>query len=135
MRVDGHGYKVIAKTINSTRDRVRGYCVNHNLNGFGDAVAGNIALMKDEKLICAFCHTPITQKEIGRVRRFCSEECRRKWWNENHDKRIKKDTAIYRYTCPHCGEEFSSYGNKNRKYCSHNCYIKARFGEVENSGI
>jgi hypothetical protein len=24
--------------------------------------------------------------------------------------------------------KFKSYGNSNRKYCSHGCYIKSRFG-------
>lgn len=127
MRLDGLGYKAIAKAINSTRDRVRRYCFNHNLDGFGDVVAANVDLMKDRNLICACCNKPIKQKDRGRNRRFCSNECRRKWWNDNPQARKKKETAIYKYTCPHCGKEFSCYGNKKRKYCSHNCYIKSKF--------
>lgn len=37
--------------------------------------------------------------------------------------------AVYAYTCAHCGKPFTAYGNKERKYCSHNCYISDRFGE------
>lgn len=29
--------------------------------------------------------------------------------------------------CPHCGKEFHIYGDKRRKYCSHECYIADRF--------
>jgi len=38
-------------------------------------------------------------------------------------------------TCARCGKEFTSYGNKNRKYCSHDCYIKARFWEGLEDGV
>ncbi|NBI93151.1 RNA polymerase subunit sigma-70, partial [Lachnospiraceae bacterium] len=27
-----------------------------------------------------------------------------------------------------CGRDFSFYGSRHPKYCSHDCYIKARFG-------
>jgi len=41
--------------------------------------------------------------------------------------------AIYNIICANCGTEFEAYGNKDRKFCSHNCYIASRFGkEVEN---
>ena len=33
-------------------------------------------------------------------------------------------------TCPACGKTFSAYGKRNRKYCSHECYIIDRFGGV-----
>ena len=33
-----------------------------------------------------------------------------------------------RRTCPSCGSTFYAYGNRNRKYCSHECYVEARFG-------
>lgn len=36
--------------------------------------------------------------------------------------------ANYSCTCAFCGKQFTSYGNKHRKYCSHACYINDRFG-------
>ena len=30
--------------------------------------------------------------------------------------------------CPVCKKTFTVYGNANRKYCSHECYIEDRFG-------
>ena len=58
-----------------------------------------------------------------------SEKCRNKWWNSNLDKVNRK--ANYEFICPHCKKPFSAYGNKNRKYCSHACYIEDRFGGAE----
>ena len=58
-------------------------------------------------------------------RRFCCPECRVQWWNSNQDKVNRK--AIYSFICPNCGNEFTSYGNAGRKYCSHECYIADRF--------
>lgn len=37
--------------------------------------------------------------------------------------------AYYVFACASCGKKFESYGNKSRKYCSHACYIDARFNE------
>jgi endogenous inhibitor of DNA gyrase (YacG/DUF329 family) len=99
---------------------------------------GNACVVKlnfDEKinrnLVCMRCGKPINQKEQGRTRKFCSEKCRRVWWNENQQARNKSEDATYNYVCPYCGREFGAYGNKKRKYCSHNCYIRDRFWREE----
>lgn len=31
----------------------------------------------------------------------------------------------------YCGKAFVAYGNKDRKYCSHDCYIRDRFYQAE----
>ena len=49
-----------------------------------------------------------------------------RWWNSHLD--LVKRKAIYHFTCPTCGREFTAYGNAHRKYCSHSCYIEDRFG-------
>ena len=72
------------------------------------------------------------------VRSFCrrnglgdSDTCRTAWWNSHPDCVDRK--AVYAYTCAHCGKPFTAYGNKERKYCSHGCYISDRFGEERDS--
>lgn len=127
LRLKGVGYKAIAAVLGLSRDRVRGYCKRTGLDGDSKAVSLNVEEKKNQNLICACCAKPIKQNGRGRTRRFCSEECRRKWWNDNPDKRTMSEEAVYKYTCPTCSTEFSCYGNKRRKYCSHDCYIKARF--------
>ena len=133
LRLKGLGYKAIAAVLGLTRDSVRSYCKRNGIDGDAMVVSLNVAEKKKQKLVCACCSKPIQQKKRGRSRRFCSEECRRKWWNDHTDKRTMKETAVYKYTCPTCNKEFSCYGNRRRKYCSHDCYIKSRFWNGDDS--
>lgn len=135
LRLKGVGYKAIAAVLGISRDSIRGYCKRNGLDGDSKVVSLNIEEKINQNLLCACCGKPIKQKKRGTKRRFCSEECRRTWWKENQDKRNKNCKAIYKYICPSCNNEFSCYGNKRRKYCSHNCYIKARFWKDEEDGI
>jgi len=66
------------------------------------------------------------QTEGRKEKKFCSDRCRNKWWN-SHLSEVKRK-AMYEYTCPNCKKTFMAYGNRNRKYCSHECYINDRFG-------
>lgn len=127
LRLKGSGYKAIAAVLGISRDAVRSYCKRNYLDGDSAMIELNVEEKKKTHLICTCCSKPIKQKARGRVRRFCSDECRRKWWNCNPQTRNKKETATYHYRCLHCGNEFVCYGNKKRKYCSHDCYIKSRF--------
>jgi endogenous inhibitor of DNA gyrase (YacG/DUF329 family) len=135
LRLKGIGYKAIAAVLGLSRDSVRGYCKRTGLEGDAKAVSLNVDEMKKQNLICICCSKPLKQNGRGRTRRFCSEECRRKWWNDNTDKRTMNEDAIYKYTCPTCNTEFSCYGNRLRKYCCHNCYIKSRFWNGDKYGI
>ncbi|SHH59043.1 RNA polymerase subunit sigma-70 [Clostridium grantii] len=131
LRIQGMGYKGIASTLGLSRDSVRGFCKRNGIDGDSCVVALNVKEKVDKNLLCTCCEKPIKQKYQGRTRRFCCEECRRKWWKEHQGERTKKEEATYKYTCPQCGKEFSVYGNKKRKYCSHNCYIRYRFWREE----
>ena len=71
------------------------------------------------------------QPDTGRPKKFCSDKCRREWWKGHPERINRKESAMYPAVCVRCGKEFLSYGNRKRKYCSHDCYIKARFWEVE----
>lgn len=128
-RLEGMGYKAIASSIGISRDSVKSFCKRHGLQGNFCVVALNVEEKLGKNLICHCCQKPITQKTKGKPRKFCSDSCRRKWWKEHQDKRLQKDTAFYSFSCSWCNKSFKAYGNSNRKYCSHSCYIKARFGE------
>ena len=132
LRLQGLGYKAIAKELLLTVDTVKGYCKRHHLNGTVEVGQLNAKAIKESSGLCLHCKKSIRQKKRGRTKKFCSDACRYTWWNENPDKRGKTDAAIYHYTCQHCNRRFGSYGNKLRKYCSHDCYIKSRFWREEN---
>ncbi len=131
LRVRGVGYKTIADVLGLSRDSIRGYCKRNNLDGDAELVGLNVEVQKYLGLICTCCAKKLTQPSKGRARKFCSAECRRKWWQENPDKRAKKENMIHQNTCPHCGQVFEVYGNKQQKFCSHNCYIKSRYWSEE----
>ena len=132
LRIMGLGYRAIANELELSRDVVRNFCKKNKLNGYLSNMDKNIRKTVFDNALCLNCRTPIKQPKRGKARKFCSEECRRKWWKDNAAMGQRKETALYKLTCAFCGIEFESYGNKNRKYCSHECYIKDRFGGKEN---
>ncbi len=131
MRKNGVGYQAIATALNLSRDRVRNFCKKRNMAGFGAVFTLNDKEKTGEYERCLNCYKHIRQPKQGRPKKFCSNECRREWWKSHPEEINKKETAQYRLKCAYCGEDFISYGNKDRKYCSHNCYIHQRFYESE----
>lgn len=135
LRMKGVGYKSIGTAVGLSRDIVRNYCKSHNLMGYASALSKNIRMQMERGEVCMYCGGDIRQPQTGRPRKFCSEKCRRAWW-KSHPEQVKKSAeASYECTCANCGKNFISYGNKNRKYCSHDCYIKYRFWRDEDDEI
>ena len=85
----------------------------------------------EDHFVCQYCGKELFHASTGRKRRFCDDQCRRKWWNDNRDKVKQGEGAIYTLKCEGCGKEFKSYANPNRKYCSRECYISSRFYDGE----
>lgn len=131
-RLKGLGYKAIGIALGLSRDSVRSYCKRNGLSGNGSIVNLNVEEMKSQNHICMQCGKQLKVKSRGRKKKFCSDKCRRIWWNNNQDKRNRKESAMYKYRCNYCGREFNCYGNKRRKFCSHHCYIESRFGGIDN---
>ena len=112
----GTSFSQIAQNLNLSINTVKSYCQRNN-------VTKNSDVKKD---VCVQCGTPLIQKEKTKRRRFCCSQCRVKWWN-SHPEAVNKK-ALYKNKCAYCGKNFTAYGNSHRKYCSHQCYIKARYG-------
>ncbi|MDO4301293.1 MAG: RNA polymerase subunit sigma-70 [Clostridia bacterium] len=112
----GHGYAEIGREIGVSKDTVKSYCRRNGLK------------ISDSKNVdkCRECSKPIMQYEKKKKRIFCCKACREKWWAAHPEQVNKK--AIYSFECTFCGRKFTAYGNSKRKYCSHKCYIKDRFG-------
>ena len=80
---------------------------------------------------CKRCGAQLEHTPHHRRKLFCSDKCRLAWWHENRN--LGKGTSDR--TCQACS--VTCTGDARRKYCSHSCYIKARYGrmglpEVEN---
>ena len=127
MRKSGCGYGQIAKYLGIKENTIKSFC---RRNGLLQADLENIKPEDFEDTstfrFCKNCGVQVPQTEGRKVKKFCCDRCRNEWWN-THQGDVKRK-AMYDYTCPVCGKEFFAYGNRNRKYCSHECYIKDRFG-------
>ena len=78
------------------------------------------------KGLCRKCGVTLIQVPKQKPKTFCSDYCRKSWWKEHRDQIVHK--TFIRLTCANCGQDFESYADANRKYCSHNCYIRHRYG-------
>ncbi len=72
--------------------------------------------------LCKQCHSPLLAKKYKRVRLFCSDACRIKWWNQHRGEGTHRNQHVYR--CRYCQTEFRSYAEA--KYCSRACYFASK---------
>lgn len=82
----------------------------------------------DDSHICPNCGSKVLQNPGRKEKKYCNSACRIAWWKAHHETIHRK--SAYNFECAFCGKSFTAYGNKHRKYCSHECYIKDRFGET-----
>jgi endogenous inhibitor of DNA gyrase (YacG/DUF329 family) len=80
-----------------------------------------------KEIYCKQCGNEIVHITKSKKKIFCSYPCRMEWWKAHPEFVMQK--AVYSFLCPQCNNEFSSYGNNKRKFCSHACYIASRFGD------
>ena len=127
LRLKGLGYKAIAVVIGSSKENVRYFCKTHGLDGNAELVKLNFEEHKKHPETCKFCGGKITRVPHSGKKLYCSDECRRAWWKEHPGEANHSKEATYKCECSYCKRVFYSYGNKDRKYCSHDCYIQDRF--------
>lgn len=121
-RRQGYGYEKICKLINVSKSTVAAYCRRNDIRPIKHAKESRASENGvDENLFCKYCGRELIQSKRGKPKKFCSEACRRSWWKE-HEQALNKK-AYYLITCKNCNKLFESYGNKNRKYCCHECYV------------
>ena len=123
LRAAGAGYVKIAQVLGISVNTVKSFCRRKNIKA--KTASGITVTYSGETTSCENCGKIIHQFAKRKPRRFCTDQCRREWWNSHLDQVKRK--AYYTLQCRHCGKEFQIYGDKNRKYCSHECYIADRF--------
>lgn len=127
LRTAGYGYFRVAQVLGISENTVKSYCRRNNLIGTVAVVVPKTHSPVDDGIhFCIYCGVIVEQKIGRKEKKFCSDKCRMKWWNNNLD-RVKRK-AVYEYLCANCGKAFMVYGNSHRKYCSHECYVTGRFG-------
>lgn len=108
LRRDGMGYSEIAKRLNLSVNTVKSF--------------GRRCPSPTGSQGCMLCGQPLTQTPGRKPKRFCSDKCRLKWWNQNP----AASSSATLTTCLGCGLAFMAL--PGQKYCSHQCYIRTRFG-------
>lgn len=121
MRRHGCTYRHIAEVLSLKEGTVKTYCVRAAKKG----IIAPTEPTHDSS--CKQCGMPIEQAPKRKRKIFCSKACSQKWWNTLLYLVDRSSKALHHFTCPTCGKEFSAYGNPNRTYCSHQCYINARY--------
>ena len=119
LRKKGQGYKKIAKLTGISENTVKSYLRRKQISD--DILARSI-----QAGVCPTCGATLICIPGKKPKKFCSDRCRMRWWNTHLDQVNRK--ANYDFTCPACKKTFTVYGNANRKYCCHACYIADRFG-------
>lgn len=123
-REQGLSYTKISNKMNLSINSIKTYCKRHGLGGVrAFDMTGEVKICS-----CENCGKLVKQNPGRKQKRFCSDKCRNTWWNAHMD--LVKKKANYECICMKCGKSFISYGNKERKYCSHECYIEDRFGGI-----
>ena len=123
MRTARKSYADISRILGIKESTVRTYC---SRNGFTDKELPAAPSQEPTAEVCRNCGTPLNQIPKQKPKQFCSNACRYDWWSKNRE--LYSHTAYYTAHCNNCEKEFIAYGNKKRKYCCHQCYIKDRFG-------
>ena len=113
-RANGMGYGTIAKKLEIPVNTVKSFCRRK-------AAKPKRGKLNDGTHQCLCCGKPVMQNPGRREKKFCSDACRRKWWNGHTG--LMKENAV----CARCGKPF--HGRAGRKYCCHACYIADRFGD------
>lgn len=116
LRTQGYGYKKIAQIMELSDNTVKSFCKRNNLS------APIMPTLKEG--CCPQCGQEIIQSGKTKKCRFCSDACRKLWWKEHQN--LSSETAVYSFICAECGTHFTAYGNRNRKFCCHDCYVQNR---------
>ena len=112
LRRKGMGNKLIAKELNLNPSTVAKF-----VQKYGDSYE---YLRK-----CPQCGTLFKRTRGHNPKKFCSNECRMKWWNSHRD--LIKHKNEQDVNCQHCGKVFRSF-TPGRKFCSIHCSLAERYG-------
>ena len=123
LREQGCGYKTISNINGIHYETIKSHLKRHPC-----VISPSSQCKKDTTgriVFCKQCGEPVKQDPKHRVRLFCCDECRHTWWAKN---KYREGGTPHTFKCLNCGKEFQAFVVKERKYCSHACYIEARFG-------
>lgn len=131
LREQNFSYVAIARVMGLTLSTVKCYCQRSGLAGNRkEAFKSQSDTPLELPTFCRCCGKQLIQREKVKHRKFCSDACRVTWWNA-HPELVKRRNP-HTVKCLCCGKEFTYFGIKQHKFCSHACYIRHRYEGVTN---
>ena len=85
MRIQGIGYRLIAKELCLKENQVQLFCKAHGLAGSADLTRLNFPIWCYQNNRCLACSAKLKQTKCGRKKKFCSGRCRTRYFRENHE--------------------------------------------------
>ena len=107
MRKESKGYTAIANVIGIPKETVKTFCQRNDIGGN----KASWAVARDRKY-CPECGVKLEQSYRTKPRRFCSDACRKAWWN-HHQKQLHSE-KVRSFVCWNCGKTFTAYGSSDR---------------------
>lgn len=114
LQLQGYGYRRIANMLSMSPNTVKSYVKNHSV----------VDYIKEGLPFCLCCGKDLVHLPKKRKKKFCSIECKRKWWNTNK----AKTNNVITSQCNQCGKEYQHYKSKQKKFCSRKCYYESKKG-------
>lgn len=115
MRKRGLGYTEIARSLGMSVNTVKSYCQRSGVKPLEKKTA-------QSGEVCRQCGSVLKHTPGRKRKQFCSDACRLRWWHGHREHSQNARTVV----CASCGKAFVT--DRMQKYCSHACYIQARFG-------
>lgn len=122
-RRQGIGYLKISQELGISQNTVKSYCRRNNLTKPVE-ITETPRRIEETEHFCLQCGVSVPQDSKRKLKKFCSDQCRMKWWNSHRE--LVRHKKVEEMECPNCHKRFVA--DSGRKYCSHSCYIAHRFG-------
>lgn len=124
MAADGVGYRETTKCVLASKQDIIDYRNELVETGWTPREEDTDAEWKENS--CLWCGNEYQTASTGRKRKFCTDQCRRKYYM------LYPVTPRSSTQCAYCGKVFEMINSK-QKFCSHECYIKNRFWSREDA--
>lgn len=85
MRIQGIGYRLIAKELCLKENQVQLFCKTNGLAGSADLTRLNYPIWCFQNNRCLVCGAKLKQAKCGRKKKFCSGRCRTRYFRENNE--------------------------------------------------
>ena len=115
MRKRGLGCSEIALKLGMSVNTVKSYCRRSGVKPLEKKTA-------QSGDVCRQCGSVLKLTPGRKRKQFCSDACRLRWWHGHREQGQNARMIV----CASCGKVFVT--DRVQKYCSHACYIQARFG-------